>query len=805
MKLTRLGTFLFTFSLCCLFVFASICPDLSGQTTAADTTAKASAATGPTATGPEATGPAVTEPSPEREDSTSQLPKLRLDRGALSAEEYADKLLSVMTLEEKLGQMQQIFPGGETLSEDNAKQVRQGRAGSIFFVGHPAQVREAQRVAVEESRLGIPLLVARDVIHGFRTIFPIPLGQAASWNPALVRKAAKVAANESRRVGIHWTFAPMVDIARDPRWGRIAESCGEDPYLASLMGAAMVEGFQSADSSGSLDGLVACPKHYAAYGLAEGGRDYNRVMVSRNELRNVYLPPFKGCVDAGALSLMTAFNTVNGVPATANQHLLRDILKGEWKFPGMVVTDWETNEELVDHGFAPNKKVAAKLALQAGVDMEMVSTCYNDNLAQLLDAGHASLELVDDAVRRILLVKLRMNLFEQPYADDSRPALLSDEHRQVAHELARQSVVMLKNDRLLPLDKSALKKVVVVGPYADTPQDQLGCWVMDAQAEDSVTPLTALREALGDSVEVQFVRCPNVRYGEAQAEIDEALAAAADADVVLLFVGEDEAWSGEAHSRVRLTLTGTQSELVAGLGALDVPVAMTVMAGRPLAIGDATGAVDAVLYAWQQGTMTGPALADLLLGVVSPSGKLPVTFPKSVGQVPLYYNHPITGRPAVKKYRPPPLEEVRDLPNGPRYASHYIDSDPFPLFLFGFGLTYSDFEYYDLKIGSPSVREGEELEVSVRVSNVGSRSAVETVQVYTRDLFGSVVRPVKELKAFRQVPLEPGESKVVSFKIPYESLGFYNEREEYLVESGRFKVAVGGSSDTSLSAKFSVD
>lgn len=762
----------------------------------------ATEATGPT----QATGPQTEAAKPNQQEDSDELPRVRIDRTGLTDDQFVEKLLAEMTFQEKLGQMQQIYPGGDSLADADSKTIAAGRAGSIFYIGHQQQIRDAQRVAVEESRLGIPLIVARDVIHGLRTVFPIPIGQASSWNPELVKRAAKIAADESRRVGIHWTFAPMVDITRDPRWGRIAESCGEDPVLASAMGAAMVEGFQSANADGKITGVAACPKHYVGYGLAEGGRDYNRALVSRNELRNVFLAPFKSCVESGAATLMSAFNSVNGVPATGNTRLLRDLLKREWQFPGFVVSDWGSVTEMQWHGFAADKREAAIHALRAGLDMEMVTTCFSENLEQLVAEGVVAEDMMDDAVRRILRIKLRLNLFDKPYADADRAELLAAEHLQVARELAQQSIVLLKNDdNVLPLQKDQLNYVAVVGPLADAAKDQLGTWVMDAKHEESVTPLAALREALGEDVKITHVVCDQSKYGEAPDEIAAAVEAAKSADVVLLFVGEPEELSGEAHSRANLSFPGDQPALVQALAEFDMPLVMTVLAGRPLTIGPEVAAADSVLYAWHGGTMAGPALVDLILGRVAPSGKLPVTFPKSVGQIPLYYNHPNTGRPSPADYQPPPLAEISAMHHLRRYCSHYIDSDPFPLFLFGFGLTYTDFEYYDLKIASPSIKEGEVLEATVRVANVGSRAAVETVQLYLRDLVASVVRPVKELKKFRRVTLKPGEMKTVRFEIPYQDFGFYDEQEVYRVEPGEFELSIGGSSDTPLTVKFSID
>lgn len=760
----------------------------------------------PVPTGPQ---PVATGPLPVQSASATKLAsrgaiakpaaKPPVDIRASSPEEYVTKLVAEMSLAEKIGQLCQIFPEGEEVAQADVEAIRSGEVGSIFFTGNPQQVRELQRVALEETRLGIPLVVARDVIHGFRTIFPIPIGQASSWNPEIVEEAAEVAASESRKVGIHWTFAPMVDISRDPRWGRIAESCGEDPHLSSAVGAAMVRGLQMPNSGGLIQGIAACPKHFVAYGQAEGGRDYNRVMVSKNELCNVYLPPFQSCIDAGAASLMTAFNTVNGVPASGHQPLVRQKLKQEFGFQGMVVSDWASISEMIAHGYSADSKQAAAQAMQAGVDMEMVSTCYKDNLRDLLATNEIQIEMVDEAVRRILMMKMRLNLYVQPYADEDEPELLNDDHKNVARRMAQQSMVLLKNDSVLPLDRSALKKVAVIGPFSDAQEDQLGCWVQDAKFADTVTPLHALRDILGDEVEINYVACEESKYDPANTDFSEAVAAAKEADVVLLFVGEEQALSGEAHSRTELDLPGSQASLVQALGELETPVVMVVFAGRPLTIGEQAEQVEALLYAWHPGTMGGPAIVDLLLGDASPSGKLPVTFPKVTGQVPLYYNHPNTGRPAPHDFSPPALRDVKNQPPDLRYRSHYVDSDPFPLFPFGYGLGYTDFEYEDLELASQELREGQSLVVRVRVANVGDRAGVETVQLYIRDRVASVVRPVKELKQFRRVEIEAGESDVLEFVLPYESLGFYNEEEQFVVEPGEFEISVGGSSVTKLS------
>ena len=764
-----------------------------------------SAPTGPSIqTGPIKTA-TLERPQERPAPKTQNLPRLRFETEGRKPTDVADEILAAMTLDEKISQMCQIFPGGEVLSEDLAVQIRTGQIGSIFYTGNPELVRRAQEVAVEESRLGIPLIVARDVIHGLRTVFPIPLGQAASWNPELVREGAACAADESRSVGIHWTFAPMVDISRDPRWGRIAECLGEDPFLASELGAAMVHGFQEPDTNGRFHGVAACGKHFVGYGLSEGGRDYNRAMVSRNELRNAFLPAFKACVEANAQTMMTAFNSVNGVPASAHQYLVRDVLKDEWNFPGFIVSDWASIAELIVHGYVADEKDAARAALRSGLDMEMVSTCFREHLPDLVANSTISEELIDDAVKRILLTKIKLGLFKEPYADEERLGLLAQEHRDKAQKMARQSIVMLKNDGVLPLKKKEIHKVAVIGPLADAGKDQLGCWVLDGKAEDTITPLAALKKFFGPDVDITHVPCLDSKYHRNLQQFETAVAAAKHADIVLAFVGEEEALSGEAHSRTDINLPGSQAALIEKLKDLEVPTVMIVIAGRPLTMGQQVEQTDAVLYAWHPGTMGGPAIVDILFGKESPSGKLPVTFPKVVGQIPLYYNHLNTGRPTHPGYNSPPLKMVKSLPEDVRYASHYVDSDPFPLFPFGFGLSYAEFEYSDLALSSRSISTDGSLDVSVRLKNVGKHTGIETVQLYVRDKVASVLRPVKELKGFRRVELEPGESTFVTFELSAESLGYYNEEEEFMIEPGKFKLWIGGDSQATLSEKFVVE
>lgn len=757
--------------------------------------------TGPVRTGPEVMTATLNRPLKEEADR----PRLRLDPPAPDADDaaiddFVRQLLAEMTLSEKVGQMNQVFPPGSSLSDDLAGQIRDGAIGSVFYTGDAKMLQRLQRIAVEESRLGIPLIPARDVIHGFRTIAPIPLGQAATWNAELVAQGAAIAAAEARREGVRWTFAPMVDISRDPRWGRIAESLGEDPLLASVLGTAMVRGFQG---DGDLaQGIAACPKHFVAYGLAEGGRDYNSVMVSQNELHNVYLRPFRACVDEGAATLMTSFNTINGVPATGHRRLLTGLLKQQWGFNGLIVSDWGSTPEMVVHGFAADDRAAAAAAARAGLDMDMAGNCFHEHLPDLVSAGTVDESRVDDAVSRILRVKVQLGLFDQPFGEQEGAEPLCDEHLEVARQLAAESLVLLKNDGTLPLDAKTLRRVAVIGPLAEAPRDQLGTWVLDARPEETRTPLAAIKAALGPDVEVVHVPCQSSKYEVSKADLAVAAAAAKSADAVLLFVGEEEALSGEAHSRATLDLPGGQAELVAAVCKGDAPVVMAVMAGRPLAIGGQCDAASAVLYAWHPGTMGGPAIADVLFGALSPCGKLPVTFPRSVGQVPLYYNHPSTGRPAPADYQFPPWKDVRTLAEERKYKSHYIDEHPTPLFPFGYGLSYGRFSYSDLELSRTEVPADGMLAVHVRVSNDGPRAGVETVQVYVRDMAAQIVRPVRELKAFRRISLEPGESQVMEFALTGDDLSYDDDDGRRVLEPGEFQLWVGGDSAAELSGRF---
>jgi beta-glucosidase len=718
-----------------------------------------------------------------------------------------DTLLAQMTLEEKVGQMSQRQSTYAQDPEALLAAVRQGHVGSLLNEVEPEAVNALQRAAAE-SRLGIPLIIGRDVIHGFRTVFPIPLGQAATWNPVLVEEGARIAALEAASQGVDWTFAPMIDISRDARWGRVAESLGEEPHLASVLGTAMVRGFQGDDLSAP-GSIAATAKHFAAYGAAEAGRDYNTVILHEPLLRNVYLAPFEAAEEAGVATFMTAFNEINGVPATGNALLLRDILRGEWGFGGFVVSDWASIAEMIPHGFAADARDAARLALNAGVDMEMSTATYADHVADLVAAGEVSMDEVDEAVRRILRVKLLLGLFEDPYVDPAAfPPLLAEAHLEAAREAARQSVVLLKNEppegagrSVLPL--SAGVTVAVVGPLADAPHDQMGTWVYDGKKQDTVTPLAALREELG-AERVRYAPGLAISRTERTEGFDEAVAAARGADVALVFVGEESILSGEAHSRADISLPGAQDALVGAVAETGTPVVLVVMAGRPLTIGEAVAQSDAVLYAWHPGTMGGPALADLLFGREAPSGKLPVTFPKMVGQEPIYLAEKNTGRPAPDD--PVTIDEipVEAFQHSLGNASYHLDAGSLPLFPFGYGLSYTTFVYDDLRLSQDTIRPDGRLDVSVGVTNTGGMAADEVVQLYTRDLVGSLTRPVKELKGFERVRLAPGETRRVTFTLRGEDLAFYNGALERVAEPGSFHLWVGGDSQSGLQAQFEV-
>ena len=721
-------------------------------------------------------------------------------------DERVQALLGRMTFEEKIGQMTQVNGNGGEISDSLGDALRAGRVGSVINEVDLDTVNELQRIAVEESRLGIPLLIGRDVIHGFQTVLPIPLGQAATWNPELVKKGARAAALEAASVGINWTFAPMIDVTRDPRWGRIAESLGEDPYLHSVLGAAMVEGFQGSDLA--LPGTIAaCAKHFAGYGASESGRDYNTTNIPENELRNVHLRPFKAAVDAGVATLMASFSDLNGVPASGNPFLMRQVLREEWGFEGFVVSDWASIEQLSVHGLTANDRESALAAVTAGINMEMATTTYAEHLAGLLADGLIDETLIDEMVTGILRVKFALGLFENPIAEPSDlPRNTTEERLEVAREAALQSIVLLENrNDALPLQKDKLRSVAVVGPLADDAYEQLGTWIFDGDPSISQTPLQAIREFLGDGTEVTYVRAMETSRSRTTDGFDEAVRAASESDVVLAFLGEESILSGETHSRADIGLPGNQAELLAALRGAGKPVIAVIQAGRPLTLANILDHVDALLFAWHPGTMGGPAIADLLFGVESPSGKLPSTFPLMVGQVPVYYNHKNTGRPASAEN----FKHMDDLPvqmpqSSWGFASFHLDAGFKPLYEFGYGLSYASFAYSNIEAHPAQVSPGESVTVKAVVENRGSVEAEEVVQLYVRDLVGSVTRPVRELKGFQRVRLQPGESREVSFGLGPDDLAFYGREMKRITEAGEFHAWIGGSSAAELRTEFTL-
>ncbi len=722
----------------------------------------------------------------------------------LDVEERVSQLLEQMTLEEKLGQMSQLNASHGYPPEYLGDGLRHGRIGSVLNVVDVNVINELQRISVEESRLGIPLLVGRDVVHGFRTTLPIPLGQAATFNPDLARDGARLAAEEAASSGVNWTFAPMIDVTRDPRWGRIAESFGEDTYLTNRFAVALVGGFQGDDLTAH-DTIAACAKHFAGYGASESGRDYNTTNIAEHELRNVYLPPFRETVDAGVLTFMAGFNDLNGVPATGNEFLMRKILRDEWGFDGLVVSDWGSIFQLQIHGFTADDKASALAAASAGIDMEMATHLYISHLEDLLEEGKIDIDAIDTAVANILRVKFRLGLFEDPYTRPDEHRSLADEGAMaIAKESALQSVVLLKNDGgALPLNAGSIDSVAIIGPLADAPYEQLGTWIFDGDPELTVTPLSAIRGLVGDSVEVRYVRAMENSRSRASEAFDEAVEAAAASDVALLFLGEESILSGEAHSRADISLPGDQRELVRRIRAAGRPVVAIIMAGRPLTLSDIVDDVDAILFAWHPGTMGGPAIADLVFGLESPSGKLPSTFPRMVGQVPIYYNQKNTGRPASPD-RAVLIDEIdtRAAQTSLGNTSYHLDAGFTPLFPFGFGLSYTEFEYRDIEVSAAEMPSDGSLTISAQLTNVGDVAAEEVAQLYVRDLFANVTRPVRELKGFQRVRLEPGESRRVEFELQADDLAFYGRDMTRVVEPGDFHVWIGGNSDTQLQSEF---
>lgn len=705
---------------------------------------------------------------------------------------FIDSLVSKMTLDEKIGQMT-LFTSdwdvtGPVVRSNYLSDIKSGKMGSIFNAFTVKYNKELQRVAVEETRLHIPLLFGYDVIHGHRTIFPIPLAEACSWDLQAIEKSAKVAASEASAEGINWTFAPMVDIARDPRWGRVMEGAGEDTYLGSQIARARVKGFQG-DQLRNYNTIAACAKHYAAYGAAIAGRDYNTVDISENTLHDVYLPPFKACADAGVATFMTAFNEINGVPSTANSMLMRDILKGAWNWKGFVVTDYTSINEMVKHGNVKDEKDAGEAALNAGVDMDMQGSVYYKYTAESLKENKVKLSDIDDAVKRILGVKYDLGLFEDPYRylDERREAseIMTKENLEASRDVARRSMVLLKNENnILPLRNGT--NIALIGPLADSHVDMIGAWKAAGDGEKAISLLQGIRERSGITGKILYAKGCNISDDSVD-QISAAVEIAQLADVIVLAIGESAAMSGEASCRSDIRLPGVQQQLFNALKKTGKPIVVVLMNGRPLAIPELDRDAGAILESWFAGSMAGSAIADVLYGDYNPSGKLVMTFPRSVGQVPIYYNSKNTGRPF----------NAED-----KYTSKYLDIPNTPLYPFGYGLSYTQFKYADLKLNKSKIGMKDSLSVSVTVTNTGQREGEEVVQLYVQDLVGSLTRPVKELKGFKKVALKAGESKTVNFTIHPNDLAFYNAKMEWKPEAGGFKVYVGGSSVSVLEKEF---
>lgn len=715
-------------------------------------------------------------------------------------DQKVNALLKKMTIEEKIGQLNQYsndnsITGPITVNPNKQAEIKNGLVGSMLNVTGVESTRNYQKLAMQ-SRLKIPMLFGQDVIHGYKTTFPLPLAEAASWDLEAIELAARVAATEAAASGIHWTFAPMVDIGRDPRWGRIMEGAGEDTYLASKIAYARVKGFQG-NKLGDLNSVMACVKHFAAYGAAVGGRDYNSVDMSERMLWETYLPPFKAALDAGAATFMNSFNDLNGIPATGNVHLQRDILKGKWNFQGFVVSDWGSIGEMVAHGYSKDLKAAALSAITAGSDMDMESVAYKNNLTQLVKEGKVSIDLVDDAVKRILRKKFELGLFDDPYrySDEKRAekALNNPENRKAALEVAQKSIVLLKNEnQTLPLSKN-LKTIAFIGPMVKEYKENMGFWSVELPNVDYnkwiVSQWDGLQNKVGKNTKLLYAKGCEVD-GDNKDGFAEAVATAKQADVVILSIGERRDMSGEAKSRSDIHLPGVQEDLVKAIQATGKPVVVLINAGRPLVFNWTADNVPAIVYTWWLGTEAGNAIANVLFGDYNPSGKLPMTFPREVGQIPIYYNHFSTGRPAKDE-------------NQNNYVSAYIDLKNSPKFPFGFGLSYTKFDYSGLKLSSVKMKNNETIKVSFQLSNVGKAAGEEVVQLYLKDKFGSVVRPVLELRDFQKVKLNAGESKTIEFTIDKEKLSFYNDKLEWTAEPGNFEVMIGASSaDIKLKSDF---
>jgi len=714
-------------------------------------------------------------------------------------DQKVDSVLKLMTLDEKIGQMNQYngdweATGPITRDGDKQNQIRKGMLGSMLNVTGVEHTRQLQEIAME-SRLKIPLLFGQDIIHGYRTIFPIPLAEASSWDTSVIKLSARIAATEAAAAGVHWTFAPMVDIARDPRWGRVMEGAGEDPFLGSAIAAARVRGFQG-KGLGNTDAVMACAKHFAAYGAAIGGRDYNSVDMSDRTLWEIYLPPFKAAADAGAATFMNSFNDLNGIPATGNKYLQRDILKGKWNFKGFVVSDWGSIGEMINHGYAKDNYEAALEAATAGSDMDMESRSYINNLSKLVKERKVKMALIDDAVRRILRKKFEMGLFDDPFKfcnkEREQQQWNNAENLKAEKMVAEKSIVLLKNDsHLLPLSKQT-KTIALIGPFIKAVRDNLGFWSYQWPDDSTriVTQWQGIQNKLGLNAKLLYAKGCEVN-DSSQAGFTEAVEMAKQADVVIMSVGEASDWSGEAKSRSSIRLPGMQEELVKAIYATGKPLVVLINAGRPLIFNWTADHVPAILYTWWLGTEAGDAIADVLFGDYNPSAKLPISFPRTEGQIPIYYNYFHTGRPATSD-------------NDRFYRSAYIDLSIYPKFPFGYGLSYTSFSYSDITLSGASMKANQSIKATVTITNAGNYDGEETVQLYLQDVVGSVVRPVKELKGFQKIFLKKGESRQVSFTIDVNKLKFYNSELKYIYEPGDFKVYIGGSSQDVKEANFKV-
>jgi len=724
-------------------------------------------------------------------------------------EEYtrkADSIIAIMTLEEKIGQLNLPAAGdittGQAASANIAEKIKAGQVGGLFNLKSAEKIRDVQRVAVEESRLKIPLLFGMDVIHGYESVFPIPLGMSSSWDMELIEKSARIAAIEASADGISWTFSPMTDISRDPRWGRVSEGNGEDPYLGSQIAKAMIKGYQGDDLSAP-NTIMACVKHFALYGAPEAGRDYHTVDMSRQRMYNEYFPPYRAAIDAGVGTVMTAFNEVDGVPASANKWLMTEVLRNQWGFEGFVVTDYTAINEMIDHGIGDLQEVSAR-ALKAGVEMDMVGEGFLTTLPKSLKEGKITEKQIDDAVRLILVAKYRLGLFEDPYRysnpERAKTDVFSSENRKIAREIASQTFVLLKNEHnVLPLRKQG--KIALVGPLADNKENMTGTWSVAARVDEAVSVREGLQRALGDRAEIVYARGANVVadpelearisiFGKdthrderpASEMIKEALAAAKDADVIIAAMGEAAEMSGEASSMTNIELPENQRDLLKALLETGKPVVMVLFTGRPLALQWEEENMSTIMNVWFAGSEAGDAIADALFGDVNPSGKLTATFPRNVGQIPIYYNHKNTGRP---------------LPEGEwfqKFRSNYLDVPNTPLYPFGYGLSYTTFSYSDLKLNRSSLQGSQTLQASVELTNTGEYNGAEVVQLYIRDMVASVTRPVKELKGFQKVYLKSGETQTVTFDITTEDLKFYDYDLEWVWEPGEFEIMIGGNS-----------